>query len=328
VSPPAAGPGQDRPTADHDVVVVGGGPAGLNAALVLGRSRRSVLVVDDGQPRNRFAAHMHGFLGLDGTPPSELIARGREECERYGVTFRAAHVSALRPAPTQRRIEVTLADGPTLTARRVLVTTGLRDELPEIAGVAERWGRDVLHCPYCHGWENRDAGLVVVAGRPDEVEKALVVRQWSPQVTLALHGMRAEDVEDETLRRLGALGVEVVEGPVGGLVVEHDRITGVRLDDDRVLDCDAVVVQPRMVARDELLVAVGAETAAGPFGEYVVTDESGSTGVPGVWATGNVADPQSQVVMAAADGYRAAVAIDHDLVLEDVDLAVARAATD
>jgi thioredoxin reductase/acylphosphatase len=316
---PAEDPLRRRP--DHEVVVVGGGPAGLAAALVLGRSRRRVLVVDEGAPRNRFADRMHGYLGHDGTRPAEFLAQGRDEVARYGVQVLQGRVTRLVPAPTESLVEVHVGDD-VLTARRVLVTTGLRDELPDIAGVTERWGRDVLHCPYCHGWEYRDATLAVVAAAPEEVDKVLTVRQWSGAVHLVLHGMDEDLIDDSTRRRLAATGVDVVAGPVDEVVVHEDRVTGLRMRSGEVVPCDAVVVQPRMVANDDLLVAVGAELTTGPFGEFVVTDETGSTGVPGIWATGNVSEPQSQVVMAAADGYRAAVAIDHDLVMEDVDAAV------
>ena len=315
--------------ASFDVVVVGGGPAGLSAALVLGRSRRSVLVVDDGEPRNAVSGHLQGYLGHDGAPPAHLLALGREEVARYGVEVRRARARSLLPevAPdtAHRLVDVTLDDGTTVRARRVVVTTGLRDELPAVPGVAERWGRDVLHCPYCHGWEVRDAAIAVLAAAPDEVGKAVTLTQWSRDVVLVLHGMTAGDVDPADRERLDALGVPVVGGPVRRLLVADDALRGLELDDGTEVRCAALVVQPRVVARDDLLVGVGAELAAGPFGEFVVTDETGATGVPGVWAAGNVADPQAQVVVAAAEGYRAALAVDHDLVEEDAEHAVARA---
>ncbi|WP_225754320.1 FAD-dependent oxidoreductase [Actinotalea sp. Marseille-Q4924] len=344
----AGGTDEDDDRRVHDVVVVGGGPAGLTAALLLGRSRRDVVVVDDGRPRNAAADHVHGYLGQEGARPLELLARGREEVERYGVRLRTATVTAVTPAeqpgaehsgtepagtrapgmqpavtPHPDPLTVSLADGARLRARRVLVTSGMRDVLPEIAGMEERWGRDVLHCPYCHGWEHRDQRLVVLATHAAEVDKALTVRQWSPTVTLVLHRYAGEPVDGVARRRLAATGVDVVEGDVEGLLVEDDRVVGLRLADGRTLPCDAVVVQPRVVARDDLLVGAGVELEAGPFGECVRTDERGATAVPGVWAAGNVAQAQAQVVTAAADGARAAIAIDHDLVLEDADRAVA-----
>jgi thioredoxin reductase (NADPH) len=321
----------DDGSALHDVVVVGGGPAGLSAALVLGRSRRDLVVVDDGRPRNAAAEHVHGYLGLEGVRPSDVLARGREEVERYGVRVLTGTVSAVTPdeaGPDEEPGPLTLAltDGSRLRARRVLVTSGMQDELPDLPGMAERWGRDVLHCPYCHGWEHRDQRLLVLATHASEAEKALTVRQWSATVTLVLHRFTGAPLDELTLRRLTASGVEVVEATVESLLVREDRLVGVRLADGNALPCDAVVVQPRLVARDDLLVGAGVQLEAGPFGEYVRTDGRGATAVRGVWAAGNVTEPQAQVITAAADGARVAVVVDHDLVLEDADRAVAGSA--
>jgi thioredoxin reductase len=151
----------------HDVVVVGGGAAGLSAALVLGRARRRVAVVDAGAPRNAPAAHMQGFLSRDGMPPAELLAAGRAEVAAYGVEVVQGRVAAIDPG-----FAVHLAGSRSLRARRLLIATGVHDELPEIPGVRERWGRDLLHCPYCHGWEVRDRPLGVLGTRPGSVEHA------------------------------------------------------------------------------------------------------------------------------------------------------------
>ena len=164
---------------DYDVVVVGGGAAGLSAALVLVRARRAVAVVDAGAPRNASAAHMHGFLARDGMSPRDLLAAGRSEATGYGGHLLDDTVVGVEPG-----FHVRLASGSSLRARRILVATGLRDELPEVPGVRERWGRDLLHCPYCHGWEVRDQPLGVLGGTLDAVQHALLVRQWSPDVTL------------------------------------------------------------------------------------------------------------------------------------------------
>jgi thioredoxin reductase len=149
---------------DYDVVVVGGGPAGLSAALVLARARRTVAVVDAGEPRNAPAAHLHGFLSRDGMPPHDLVAAGRAEVAGYGGSLIDDTVVDVAPG-----FHVRLAGGSSLHARRILVATGLRDELPDIPGVRERWGRDLLHCPYCHGYEVRDQPLGVLGGTPEAV---------------------------------------------------------------------------------------------------------------------------------------------------------------
>ncbi|MBX9244221.1 NAD(P)/FAD-dependent oxidoreductase [Actinotalea ferrariae] len=319
----------DPPPTGVDVVVVGGGPAGLSAALVLGRSRRSVLVVDDGRPRNAVAHHVSGFLTRDGTPPDELLRIAAEEVERYGVELRRARAEALVPrpdvTPAAAGVDVELDDGTRVRARRVVLATGLRDELPEVPGIADRWGRDVLHCPYCDGWETRDRRVGVLAGRADEVGKALSMTRWTSDVVLLLHGMERDEIHPTDRARLDALGVRVVDGPVVGVEVVDDALAAVRTAEQRV-ELEALLVQPRLVASDALVTAVGARVEVGPFGHVLVTDPEGRTSVPHVWAAGNVSDPMSQVVMAAAAGYRTALAVDHDLIEEDVDDAVARRA--
>ena len=167
----------------YDVVVVGGGAAGLSAALVLGRARRRVAVVDAGAPRNAPAAHMQGFLSRDGMPPADLLAAGRAEVTGYGVELIDDQVVGIEPG-----FFVRLAGGRVLLrARRILVTTGVRDELPNIPGARQRWGRDLLHCPYCHGWEIMNQPVGVLGTQPGSVQHALLVRQWSDDVVFFAH---------------------------------------------------------------------------------------------------------------------------------------------
>lgn len=164
-------------TTTYDIVVIGGGAAGLSAALVLARARRRVLVLDEGNPRNAPAAHLHGYLSRDGMPPADLLARGRDEVRSYGGVVRTGRATQVVPFGVAG-LSVLVDDGSRLAARRVLVTTGLRDELPAVAGLTDRWARDVLHCPYCHGHEVRDQRLGVLGGTPESVRYALIVRQW------------------------------------------------------------------------------------------------------------------------------------------------------
>ncbi|MFH8611570.1 NAD(P)/FAD-dependent oxidoreductase [Streptomyces sp. NPDC018029] len=311
----------DMRNESYDVVVVGGGTAGLSAALVLGRSRRRVLVVDAGEPRNAPAAHMQGYLSRDGMPPAEFLAEGRRELERYGVEVVRGRVSAVT-ADGAGEFGVALAGGGAVHARRVVMATGLVDELPAVPGVAERWGRDVLHCPYCHGWEVRDQPFGVLAGDPFNSHQALLVTQWSKDVTLFLHTVR--DLPDAEWERLAAAGVQVVEGEVAGLEVEDDRLAGVRLADGRVFPRSVLFVAAKPVARTGLLSALGAEFKETPFGPYPTVDETFRTTVPGVWAVGNAAGPMEQVINAASAGYRAGSMINADLVMADIDAAVSR----
>ncbi|MFD0141879.1 MULTISPECIES: NAD(P)/FAD-dependent oxidoreductase [unclassified Streptomyces] len=302
----------------YDVVVVGGGAAGLSAALILGRSRRRTLVVDAGEPRNAPAAHMHGFLSRDGMSPAEFLETGRREIAAYGVEWTTGQVTgAVRELGDAEGFVVTVDDDRLVRARRLVVTTGLVDELPAIDGVAERWGRDVLHCPYCHGWEVRDRAFGVIAHPVMAAHQALVLSHWSPDVTLFLH--TAAPLTEEERARVAAAGIEVVTGEVAGLVVEDDRITGVRMADGRVVEREVLFVGPRMTPRDGLLTALGAETRETPLGDFVAVDETGRTSVPGVWAAGNAIGAQEQVINAASGGYRAGVAINTELLMNDLD---------
>ncbi|NYF54418.1 FAD-dependent oxidoreductase [Micromonospora purpureochromogenes] len=312
----------------YDVVVVGGGAAGLSGALTLGRSRRSVLVIDGGAPRNAPAGHVHNYLTSEGVAPAELYATGRAEVAGYGVevvdgTVTKAHrVEGLHD---RARFEVELADGELVRARRLLVTTGLVDELPAIPGLAERWGRDVLHCPYCHGWEVRDQAVGVLATGPMTTHHALLFRQLTDDVVVFAH--TGPPLAPEQAEQLAARGVRVVEGEVTGLEVTDDRLTGVRLRSGELVARQALVVGPRFAARADLLAGLGLTTSefvvgGHVFGDHVAADASGATAVPGVWVAGNVTDPQATVIAAAAAGVRAGAALNADLIAEETDRAV------
>ncbi|MGS0687778.1 NAD(P)/FAD-dependent oxidoreductase [Nakamurella sp. GG22] len=295
-----------------DVVVVGGGAAGLSAALVLGRARRRVAVIDAGAPRNAPAAHMQGFLSRDGMPPAELLAAGRAEVTGYGVRTIQDQVVGM-----DFGFVVRLAGGEVLTARRILVTTGVRDELPDIPGVRERWGRDLLHCPYCHGWEVRDQPIGVLGSHPGSVQHALLVRQWSDDTVFFAH---THELTPAERMQLEARGIRVVDGQVARLVVAGDHLTGVQLANGRVVERTAVFVRPVNVPHsDGLLPGLGcAMDEAG----FAVVDATGRTSVAGVWAAGNVVDPRAQVITSAGAGSAAAIAINADLVREDVEHAL------
>jgi thioredoxin reductase len=299
---------------EYDVVVIGAGAAGLTAALVLARARRRVVVVDAGRPRNAPAAHMHGFLGSDGLPPAQLLAAGRTEVAGYGGHLISGSAVRITPseAETHPRFEVSLADGSSLGTRRVLVTTGLSDDLPDIPGVRERWGRDLLHCPYCHGYEVRDHPLGVLGGNPEAVAHAHLVRQWSDDVVFFADGATlSTDQRDQFAVR----SIAVVEERVACLVVEDDRLTGVQLASGQVVPRAAVFVRPGFVPNDALLKGLGCTTYDNG---WVATDPTGRTSVPGVWAAGNAVDPRAQVITAAGEGSAAAIAVNNDLVEEDL----------
>jgi len=298
---------------EFDVIVIGGGAAGLSAALVLSRARRTVAVVDAGEPRNAPAARMHGFLSRDGMPPRDLLAAGRDEVKGYGGVIVDGTVAGI---VRNAGFDVLLAGGPQLSARRVLVATGLRDELPDIPGVREHWGRDVLHCPYCHGYEVRDQPVGVIGGVADGDQHAQLVRQWCSDVVLfAPTGTLTADQREQLVAR--AIGV--VDGTVARLLVEDDRLYGVELDDGRVIRRSAVFVRPHFVPNDDLLAGLG---CAVDDDGWVISDATGRTSVAGVWVAGNAAGPRAQVITAASEGSAAAMALNADLVEEDVRRAV------
>jgi thioredoxin reductase len=250
----------------YDVAVIGGGAAGLSAALVLARARRQVVVVDGAHAVPKFA--------------------------------------------------VRLADGSVLCARRVLVTTGLRNDVPDFPGVRDRWGRDLLQCPYCHGYEVRDQSLGVLGGNPEALAHAHLVRQWSHDVVYFANG---QVLTADQRQQLVARAIGIVDEPVTRLVITDDRLTGVEVATGQIVPRTAVFVRPRFVPHDTLLTALGCATQ--PNG-WVATDPTGRTSVPGVWAAGNAVNPRAQVITAAGEGSAAAIAINNDLVEEDIPVAL------
>jgi thioredoxin reductase len=323
--------GDGEPGDRYDVVVIGGGAAGLSGALALARARRRVLVIDSGEPRNAPAGNVHNYLAREGIPPADLRAAGRAEVTGYGGQVIAATVTAARRLDgplddASGGFAVDLADGRTVLARRLLVTTGLVDELPAIPGVAQRWGRDVVHCPYCHGWEVRDQAIGVLATGPLAVHQALMWRQWSGDVVLLLHTAGPLTTEQE--EQLAARGVPVVDGEVAGLEVHDDRLTGVHLVDGRSIARQALVVASHLAARAGVLADLGLHAVDDSMGEHVIgthiaADATGATEVPGVWVAGNVADVRAQVITSAAAGLTAGAAINGDLIAEETRQAVA-----
>lgn len=308
---------QDR----YDVVVVGGGAAGLNGALMLGRSRRSVLVIDAGAPRNAPADGVHGLLAREGTPPGELLARGRAEVAGYGGTVVTGEVTeVVREAG---EFAVTLADGRTVRARRLLVTIGVIDELPDIPGLREQWGRGVVHCPYCHGWEIRDQAIGVLATGAMSIHQAQMFRQLSDDVVYFTH--TAPAVTTDQAVQLAARGIRVVEGTVAAVESTGEQLTGIRLSDGTRVPRTALAVASRLTARAGFLTGIGLHPAEHPSGagDYLPSDPVGRSEVAGVWLAGNVTDPFAQVGAAASAGAMAGAQMNADLITEETAAAVA-----
>lgn len=295
-------------TNTYDVVVVGGGAAGLSAALVLGRARRRVAVVDAGEPRNAPAAHMQGFLSRDGMPPAELLAAARAEILAYDVEIVDDRVAEITGAFT-----LALAGGRAVTARRLLLATGAVDRLPDIPGARERWGRDFLHCPYCHGWEVRDRPIGVIGTGPGSVDHAHLLRQWSDDVVFFTHTYPVTATEREVLE---ARGILVVDGEVARLSIVGDRLDAVQLADGSAVPRAALFIRPALQARaDGLVASLGCDVDESGLARV---DANGRTTVPGVWAAGNACNPRAQVITAAGEGSAAAIDLNNDLVAEDV----------
>ncbi|HTI19649.1 MAG TPA: NAD(P)/FAD-dependent oxidoreductase [Kutzneria sp.] len=289
---------------NYDVIVIGGGAAGLSGALTLSRARRTVLVIDAGRPRNAPAGGAHNYLGREGVNPLELLRIGRGEVASYGGEI--VEGEAVKASKKDGGFTVELADGSTVDGRRLLVATGLTDELPDIDGVAQRWGKDVLHCPYCHGWEVRDQSIGVIASNPISVHQALMWRQWSEHITF--YPNDSVELDDTRRRQFAARGITVVDGKVRSL-------------DD--LDHDAYVVTAKARSNADVLTALGLPVADHPAGTYVPADGE-ATAIPGVWVAGNVTNLLEQVIGAAAAGVRAGAAINLDLIMEETERAVAQ----
>ncbi|MEE3849802.1 NAD(P)/FAD-dependent oxidoreductase [Gordonia sp. LSe1-13] len=306
-------------TNHFDVAIVGGGPAGLSAATTLARSLRSVIVIDAGEPRNAPADGAHNVLGNEGIRPTELLEKGRAEAHGYGAEIRSGTV--IGAARTDTGFTLDLADGDTVTARRVLLAAGLVDELPDVPGVRELWGSTVLHCPYCHGYEVRGRRIGVLGTNPMSLHQTLLFSQLSDDVTLFTHTM--PPVEPAELEQLSALGVTIVDGPVDHLDIADDALRAVVLGDGTTVERDALVVAPRFVVRSELYTRLGGTLSDHPMGgQFIAADPMGATDIPGVWAAGNVANLGATVSVSMGAGVTAGGAINMDLVAEDARRAV------
>ncbi|MEZ2372295.1 NAD(P)/FAD-dependent oxidoreductase [Arthrobacter sp. RCC_34] len=314
-------------TTPYDVAVIGGGPAGLGAAIALGRSRRSVLVIDAGEPRNAPAEGAHNVLGLEGIAPAELLARGRSEASTYGVAFLNGAARTAVHDDGGFRLTVDAADRQgaiAVHARRLILATGLVDMLPEVQGVRDGWGHSVLHCPYCHGWEVRDRRIGILASDARAAHQALLFRQLSDDVTIlpgwtsqseGAAGAAWEPGEDAAL--LAALGVPLASAPVTALSLDGAQVRAALLADGTSLELDAVAVAPSFVARTELYEQLGGDPEEHPMGRFIPADPTGRTPVPGVWAAGNAQNLMAMVSASSAAGVQAGAAVNADLALED-----------
>jgi thioredoxin reductase len=302
-----------------DVIILGGGAAGLSAALILARARRRVLVLDAQQPRNRFAPHMHGVLSRDGYSPLDLVADGRREV--LAVDGVIADARAVDARATTDGFEVVTDAGVRVSGRRLIVATGARDALPEIPGLAEQWGRGVVACPYCDGYEASGRAIGVLLGSAAGAHKAHMLRSYSSDITV-FTGLVGPLPEEER-RVLEQRGITVEDRAVTGVVTDGDRLTGLTLADSSTVDIDVVFAEPRIVPLDGPLQQLGAALAEGPMGRWTAVDAFGRTSVPGVWAVGNSANPGALVPIAMGSGATAALTINGEMIAEEVAAATA-----
>ena len=288
-----------------DVIVVGGGPAGLSAALMLGRCRRRVLVCDAGQPRNRHAQALHGYLTRDGVPPLAFNALGREELIPYGIEFRTVGVTDARLC--DGGFLVSLADGAEEASRFLLLATGVADELPPVAEIGACYGRSVFHCPYCDGWEWRDRRLAVVGTGTAGVGLALSLKNWSSRVLFCSNGSRIDRRHSARLRRNG---IEIRHERIERLDHDQGLLSSITFDQGGPAPCDALFFTTGQHPQCDLAVRLGcAFNSRGT----VTTGTLSNTNVPGVFVAGDASRDSQFVVVAAAEGVKAAVAINQQL---------------
>ncbi|MCA8063776.1 NAD(P)/FAD-dependent oxidoreductase [Burkholderia sp. AU38729] len=296
----------------HEVIVIGGSFAGLSAAMQLARARRRVLVVDAGRPRNRFAAHAHGFFGQDGKPPAQIVEQAAAQLAAYPTVQRIAGDVRTAERDADGRFHVTLADGSRASADRLILATGIRDALPALPGLAERWGASVLHCPYCHGYEVSGQRLGVLATHPLSVHQAILIPDWGP-TTWFTQGVVEANEEEAAL--LDARGVRIERSPVVEILGDAPRIEALRLADGQVVPIDALFVGAHTAMASDLAQQLGCAFDDGPLGPVVRVDAMKQTSVAGVFAAGDASTPMTNATFASASGVMAGVAAHRSLIV-------------
>jgi thioredoxin reductase len=293
----------------YDCLIVGGGPAGLSAALILGRCRRRILVCDAGRPRNFAATHIHGYLTRDNIEPSEFQRLAREELFAYGIEWRQAEVTGGRCL--DRGFEVQLEDGQTLRARKILLATGVRDIIPDIPGFDELYGRSIHHCPYCDGWEHRDQCLIAYGHGSPAIGLALSLKTWSSRIVACTNG---NDLSAADRQRASAADIPIRTEPIARFLSEAGQLRRIEFQSGPPLECDALFFNTEQVQRSNLAEHLGcAVDDAGT----ARTNPRQRTSIPGLFLAGDADRDVQFVIVAAAEGATAAVAINHDLQEED-----------
>ncbi|WP_029069175.1 FAD-dependent oxidoreductase [Jonesia quinghaiensis] len=306
-------------TTHWDVLIIGGGAAGLSAALTLTRARRNVLIIDANTPRNRFTNHMHELIGRDHTSPADLYADARTEISGYGGQFLNASATSVRKTSTGFTVTTTIDTHHTAT--HILVTTGLTDVLPDLTGLPETWGQGAAVCPYCDAYEVRDQPIGVLATGPNSIHQAQLLRQWSPNIIYLSDAVGPPTGEDRTA--FDARGIRIVEGPIDHVTIDGGTLNGVTMRDGQHIALAALFLIPTLAFNDTILTTLGTATTDTPMGTLVTVDATGATSTPGLWAAGNVVNPAANVPMSIGAGAATGGAINHALIQRDIAEALA-----
>lgn len=295
-----------------DAVIVGGSSAGLSAALILGRSLRDVVVIDDQKPCNRFSHASHGFLTRDGTPPSELLHLAHDQLGRYpSVIIKSATVLHIKKITTGFRL--TNSDGSNLETRKVLLATGLKDELPPLDGIEALWGKSVFHCPYCDGFEIRDQAVAVYGAGDEAMHQVMLLRNLTADLTLCTgEGWQLTPSQRQTLDRHG---IRIVEQSIEALQHDGGQLTAIRFADGTRLNFNTLFVRPKTTHRTTFARDLGCQVNEHGV---VQVDLRGRTNVEGIYAAGDISSPIRSVAVAVAQGAAAGYGINAELVSEGV----------
>lgn len=295
----------------YDAIIVGGSFAGLSAAMQLARARRRVLLIDAGQPRNRFAAHSHGFLGQDGKSPQAIVQVARDQLAHY-PTVSFLDGQAVNASAQAGTLRITMAGGQTVQGQRLILATGLRDALPALPGLQERWGKTVLHCPYCHGYEVAGSPLGVMAAHPLSAHQAMLLPDWGPTTYFTQGEFEPDDEQAAVLQKRG---VRIERSPIVELMGTAPSLDAVKLADGRRMAIHALFVAARTHMASPLAMQLGCAFNEGPLGPVIHVDEFRQTSVPNVYAAGDAAIPMSNATLASASGVMAGVCVHRSLVM-------------
>jgi len=295
----------------YEAIVIGGNFAGLSAAMQLARARRKILLIDAQKPRNRFSEASHGFLGQDGVAPAAIMAEGKRQLAAY-PTVAFADGEAISASKTGETFSVALKDGREFTASRLILATGVKDTLPDIPGLPERWGRTALHCPYCHGYEVRDRALGILGSHPFSVHAALLLPDWGP-ATYFSQGLFEPDADQRA--QLAARAVTIENTPIAEFLGAAPELEAVRLRDGRVLPLSAIFVAPKVSMASPLAEQLGCAFDDAPLGPVIRLDDRKETTVKGVYAAGDAANPMHNATLASASGVLAGVHCHQSLAL-------------